>query len=115
MSKLKDRIPVCPHGSRESINQMLVFALERLERELGYKLYYNSGYRCEECNAAAGGKPNSAHLLGRAVDIRVANSAERYHLMLCALRLNFTRIGIGPNFVHLDVDLDLPQHVVWLY
>ncbi len=115
MSKLRDRIPICPHGSIDSIDSILVFALEKLEHEMKSELEFSSGYRCKACNAAAGGKKNSAHLRGMAVDILVDNSGERFWLLYNAFRLNFKRIGISRNFVHLDIDSDLPNHVQWLY
>lgn len=112
---IKDRIPVCPHGKKEDINQVLVISLERLEHRLGYDLTFSSGYRCPACNAAAGGAKNSAHLRGLAVDALASSSADRYHLLCCAIEQDFARIGVGRNFIHLDIDLSLPQHVIWLY
>lgn len=112
---IKDRIPVCPHGKKADIDQVLVIALERLESRLGYNLTLSSGYRCPACNAAAGGVKNSSHVRGLAVDILASSSADRYHLLCCAIEQGFTRIGVGRNFIHLDIDLSLPQHVVWLY
>lgn len=112
---IKDRMPVCPHGKKEDIDQGLVNSLERLEHVLGHELTFSSGYRCQACNAAAGGVKNSAHMRGLAVDILASSSADRYHLIYCAVTQGFARIGIGRNFVHLDIDLSLPQHVVWLY
>ena len=110
-----DRIPVCPHGGKEYISQDLVNSLERLESVLGHELTFSSGYRCEACNAAAGGVKNSAHMRGLAVDISASSSADRYHLIYSAIRQGFARIGIGRNFVHLDIDFSLPMHVLWLY
>lgn len=115
MGKMKERIPVCPHGSIDLIDPMLVFALEKLEHEMKTELEFSSGYRCKTCNAAGGGAKNSAHLRGKAVDILADTSGERFWLVFNAIRLNFKRIGVGRNIVHLDVDYDIPQHVLWLY
>ena len=115
MKNMRDRIPVCPHGAIDLFDPMLVRALEKLEQELGYELTFASGYRCPACNAAVGGVKKSAHISGKAVDIIVDNSGERFWLVYNAIRLNFGRIGIGKRFVHLDVDHDLPDHVLWLY
>ena len=115
MLTMKDRIPVCPHGSRENIDLSLVAALEMLERKSGLELEFSSGYRCKACNAAAGGVKNSAHLRGFAVDIIAGNSAERYLILHNAISMDFRRIGIAKTFIHLDVDTKLNQDVLWLY
>lgn len=112
---LKERIPVCEHGDKDSNDVDINNAIERLERHVGYELVYNSGFRCTECNEKAGGSENSPHLRGLAVDIRVVGSSGRYVLIQAALELGFRRIGIGKKFVHLDVDLSLTQEVIWLY
>jgi len=112
---LRNRIPVCSHGSIESIDPALILALEKLERESGLELEFSSGYRCKACNAAAGGAKNSAHLRGRAVDILCNTSSERYQIVQLAVELNFRRIGVGRNIIHLDIDTSLPQDVFWLY
>lgn len=112
---MKDRIPVCPHAWRKDVDDSLIIALEKLERESGLELEFSSGYRCKACNAAAGGVKNSAHLRGMAVDILVDNSSERWHLLSSIAKMGFRRIGVGRGFIHLDLDLTLPQDVVWLY
>lgn len=75
----------------------------------------NSGYRTPDENKKAGGEPNSAHLRGLAADIACSNSASRYKIINAALKVGFTRIGIGKTYIHLDCDKSLPQGVVWHY
>ena len=94
---------------------MLILALEKLERESGLELEFLSGYRCKECNAAAGGFKNSAHLRGKAVDILVSDSSERWRVCRVSVGLGFRRIGIDRRFMHLDIDDSLPQDIMWLY
>jgi hypothetical protein len=62
-----------------------------------------------------GGGENSAHLRGTAADIKCLYAADRYLLVMLALEAGFTRIGIGEDFIHLDVDTTLPQNVIWVY
>lgn len=81
----------------------LMWALNRLRHELGRPVVVTSGHRCAKHNAAVGGRVNSFHLTGRAVDIRTATAKERWETLRLAFRLGFTGIGIGKGFVHLDV------------
>lgn len=113
--ELLDRIPVCKHGTKENIKEDLLLALNRLEQTLGYPLDYSSGYRCPECNLKAQGVPHSAHIQGEAVDTRAHQSSIRFHIISEAIKQGFTRIGIGKNFIHLDISTTLPQQVAWLY
>jgi len=112
---LVDRIPVCPHGTLDKMSGELVVRLQNMEGAIGQALFYNSGYRCTECNKKEGGVKNSAHLRGAAVDIRCKTSGERFALIKTALEHGFKRIGIGKRIIHLDVDGSLPQKVAWLY
>ena len=115
MITMKDRIPVCPHGTKDALAPELINAIDRLEKEIFLSLKFNSGYRCLACNAAAGGAKNSAHLRGKAVDILAGTSGERFLLIQAAIVRGFSRIGIGKGFVHLDVDTSLPNFMLWLY
>ena len=115
MKTLIDRIPVCPHGDKNSISPDLVSALDCLERTLTFELSYNSGFRCPECNKVAGGVSNSAHLRGLAVDVKCITSLRRMLVAKAALSLSFRRVGIGKTIIHLDVDTSLPQDVIWVY
>jgi zinc D-Ala-D-Ala carboxypeptidase len=75
----------------------------------------NSAWRSIEDNKRAGGKPNSSHLKGLAVDISATNSRQR-GLILEALRaVGFNRIGIAKSFIHVDMDYDKSQNVTWVY
>jgi uncharacterized protein YcbK (DUF882 family) len=115
MTTINLRVPTCPHGNKNNISPELLRALSRLEKAIGHELPYNSGYRCPQCNAAAGGAKNSAHLRGLAVDISCVTSPDRFRILLIALSLGFCRVGIGTSFIHLDIDTSLAQAVVWLY
>jgi len=75
----------------------------------------NSSWRNELANDIAGGKPNSAHLRGTAVDIACNNSTKRNVILGALFEAGFTRIGIAKTFIHADTDEELPQNVVWLY
>ena len=106
--------PTLP-GSSSNMSPEFVRLLDQLRDKLGYSLRINSGFRTEEHNKQVGGKPNSAHTNGVAADIFCDTSQLRFDVVKVALELGFKRIGIGENFVHLDLSFDLPQAVLWLY
>lgn len=111
---IRDKIPVCPHGTRDNLDFFLVSFCEFLERTAGHVIVYTSGYRCPECNAEAGGSKNSAHIRGKAIDIDVVNSEQRYDLISLAIMKGIRRIGVAEDHVHLDLDESLSQNVLWV-
>lgn len=50
---------------------VLMKFLDDVRDAWGGAIIVNSGYRCEELNAAVGGKPTSGHLSGYAADLRM--------------------------------------------
>lgn len=101
--------------SMADVDTSLLVTLDALRSLVGEPLVLTSAYRSLEQNQKAGGKPNSAHLKGLAVDIACCTSRKRYAIVMAALRLGIRRIGIGKSFVHIDTDSTLPQDVTWLY
>lgn len=78
-----------------------------------YKI--NSWCRCKNHNSDEGGKDDSAHLKGLAVDISTPTSYSRFHVYRGLIMAGFTRIGHGKDFIHADDDLTKPQRVVFDY
>ena len=75
----------------------------------------NSAFRSPEKNASVGGKPNSSHLTGLAVDISVTDSRTRFIVLQSLIAVGFTRIGIADTFIHVDNDKEKSQNVIWTY
>jgi zinc D-Ala-D-Ala carboxypeptidase len=97
-------------GDRMRIGTLLMLDMAR---ELaGIPFVINSGYRTKAHNSRVGGKDNSAHCEGYAVDIRTTPQTQER--IIKALRdAGFTRIGIYKTFVHADNDPTKPSPATW--
>jgi len=82
---------------------------------MGEGLTITSGCRCTDHNIAEGGSPTSSHLYGLAADIQVTGDSHRFEIMETAMMFGITRIGVARTFVHVDVDPDKTQNVMWVY
>lgn len=89
--------------------------LDEAREYAGIPFKINSAYRSPSHNAKIGGKPNSSHLKGLAVDISVKGSRQRFLILDALITVGFTRIGISDTFIHVDLDFDKSQDVVWTY
>ena len=105
----------CHDGSNANkMNLQFVKLLDEIREEYG-KMVITSGYRTETWNLKVGGARNSAHTRGLAADILCKDGAHRYKLVGIAIKKGIKRIGIGKDFVHLDIDKTLPNPRIWLY
>ena len=96
------------------VNPQLVAALDLARSKAGVAFKINSGFRCQKHNAAVGAKPTSSHTLGYAADIAYTNGFNGI-MILKALLPYFDRIGVGKDFIHVDVDPDKPSPTLWTY
>lgn len=103
----------CGCGFSDMSPKLLVL-LQALRYVLGFPLTITSACRCESHNRAVGGYPSSRHKLGQAIDISTKNmtAGAKQRLLEFALFLGFKGIGIGKDFIHLDVR-DNPA--IWTY
>jgi len=99
----------------DEIKQHHVEMLQQVRDEVGFPMPIASGCRCLSHNTAIGGVPDSSHMRGEASDVTCLDSERRFKLARAALKVGFTRIGIGKTFVHMDRDPFLPQPRLWLY
>lgn len=96
----------------------LVALLDKARGISGVPFSITSGLRTPSQNASAGGVENSAHLLGKAVDIHCPSSVNRLKMVKALLEVGFKRIGIGKDFIHADIGNssdNLPEDVMWTY
>ena len=89
--------------------------LDEAREYAGIPFVINSAYRSPEHNAEIGGKPNSSHLRGLAVDIKAKDSRTRYKVLEALIHVGFNRIGIADTFIHVDDDKQKSSNVIWTY
>lgn len=112
---------------RVKVSDFLLFKLEMLRMKLEDKpINITSGNRCVPYNESIHGHPTSAHIPyymlvdkkkvlmgGEAADIKVKGLSP-INIGLVAEEVKGFRIGIGSNFVHLDVRKPSPSKF-WIY
>lgn len=76
-----------------------------------------SGARCVKHNASVGGKADSSHIRGLAVDIAYSDSGRAFAIEKAAYIHGIKRIGRNrkKKFIHIDIDDSLPQNVSFDY
>lgn len=102
-------------GSGEYMDDNFLSMLDNARDLARIPFKINSGWRTIEHNREVGGKPNSSHIVGKAVDIAIRNSRERWIILEALLHVGFTRIGIGNTFIHVDSDDVKDPEVIWTY
>lgn len=65
-----------------NLHRLVVSILDPLREEYGFPIVVNSGYRCKELNKYVGGSKYSAHIDGRAADIRALRACRRDNTQL---------------------------------
>ena len=48
-------------------------------------------------------------------DIACVKSDDRFEMLTALLKVGFNRIGVASTFVHVDIDKDKSQNVIWTY
>jgi len=106
---------ICPCCGQCDMNEEFLKRLDKAREIAGVPFHINSGYRCKEHNKSVGGSPNSSHLKGLAVDVRTTTIKNRYAILKALLSVGFSRFGIGKSFIHVDIDKDKTQNIIWDY
>lgn len=106
---------------RYAIDFKLIMMLEEARTVSGVPYMIRSGCRCPSWNIHEGGKPSSAHLTDvdngercQATDIAVFTDRGRFNVIRGLLAAGFTRIGIGSDFLHVDIDSDKPPCSIFM-
>tara|TARA_R110001592_G_scaffold52851_3_gene162173 strand:+ start:384 stop:707 length:324 start_codon:yes stop_codon:yes gene_type:complete len=98
----------------ENMDKNFLDALDEARGVAGIPFIINSAYRSPE-HPLSIKNPTSSHIKGLAVDIRITSSRERFIILDALITVGFTRFGIADTFIHVDLDLDKAQGVIWTY
>ena len=80
----------------------------------GIPFIINSAYRSPN-HPLSVKNPTSSHIKGLAVDIKATDNETRFKIVEALISVGFTRIGIADTFVHVDLDFDKRQNIIWTY
>lgn len=103
-----------PPSPIEGVSESLLNRLDQAREIAGIPFVINSAIRSSVHERLKGRSGSSSHVSGKAVDIRCIDSASRFMILNALLTVGFTRIGVYPRHIHVDVDMDKPQKVVFL-
>jgi len=98
----------------DNMNKEFLFVLDEAREFAGIPFIINSAYRSPD-HPLSIKNPSSSHIKGLAVDIKATDSVTRFKIVKALIEVGFTRIGIADTFIHVDLDLDKTQNVIWTY
>ena len=110
--------PGLPGSGQKYMDLNLLILIDKMRHHSGIPYKITSAYRSQEYNATLkNASKNSAHCLGKAVDISAPTSKQKYLIIKSALKFGIERIGVGSNFIHIDIqeENEKPTKVIWTY
>jgi len=102
-------------GSGKYMDESFLSMLDDARGIAGIPFAINSGFRTPSHNAYVGGKKQSSHQFGYAVDLHCTDSRSRFIIIDALIKAGFSRIGIAKSFIHVDNDPDKDGKVSWVY
>ena len=106
--------PCCGQGVEE-MSEGLLHMLDTARDIAGIPFIITSGFRCHEHNKEVGGSPASSHMKGLAADIKANTTRGKYLIVKSLIQAGFNRIGVGKKFIHVDIDPDKTDSLMWTY
>lgn len=98
----------------KGLDKELVSKLETARKAAGVPFRITSGLRTCAANTVAMGVEGSAHLKGLAVDLAIESGLDRFAIVRGLLAAGFVRVGVYNRHVHVDLDAEKPQNVLWV-
>ena len=106
----------CSCCGKEEMNDQFLTKIDDLRELCGFPFVVTSGYRCANHQLEKVKVSPGWHNKGRAVDIAIDNSMNRFILIQNVMKMGcFHGIGIGPDFVHVDDRHQLNVPAIWVY
>ena len=102
-------------GSGCNMSQEILSMLDAARKIYGKPMRITSGFRTKTHNKKVGGVESSSHLKGLAADIACSESIDRFDMIRALLEVGFKRIGVAGTFIHVDIDKNKSQNVIWTY
>lgn len=102
-------------GSGKHMNYELLGMIDKAREIYGKPMVVTSGFRTESHNQKVGGVKSSSHLKGLAIDVACVSSSDRFKMIKALLEVGFNRMGIASTFIHVDIDKNKYQNVIWTY
>ena len=102
-------------GSRQLMDPELLDMIDKAREIYGRPIRVTSGYRTEDHNRKVGGVDSSSHLKGLAIDVACVRSNDRFEMLTALIEVGFNRIGVASTFIHVDIDKNKSQNVIWTY
>ena len=96
------------------VSDKLMHMLDGARKVAGVPFIITSGLRTPEHNKEVGGKADSAHLKGLAVDLQCSDSGNRFNIIYALFVAGFKRIEICSGHIHVDIDETKDQRVIFL-
>jgi zinc D-Ala-D-Ala carboxypeptidase len=105
----------CKCGCGETnISSDLLVLLDKAREFAKIPFIITSGYRCEK-HPESKKNPTSSHIKGLAADIKCIDSKSRAIMIDALGYVGFKRFGIADSFIHVDIDNEKSNPVIWLY
>ena len=98
----------------DNMNVDFLAKLDEAREFSGIPFIINSAYRSPS-HPESIKNPTSSHIKGLAVDISAKDSITRFKVLDALMAVGFSRIGIAGTFIHVDLDYDKSQNVIWTY
>ena len=120
-SELSCKCEKCTPYGELGVSFKLVEKLEQLRKLYKLPIKINSGFRCKDHPLTISrpeSKGISSHAKGLAADISAKSSRERYALVQLIMKHDlFSRIGVSgkDGFIHVDIDKDKSDQLIWIY